>query len=159
MSISAANVVPNLTLRRSITADELKRLEEPAVIREYHGFDSDGESYFVFTIAGFLDGQNIATMLGGCTVGGDAIVIHAETQVTADYMATLGLEDTINALNTEDEKIIDALAAQARLKTVGAVERLTLATKPDSEKSDQFEADTAKLVTLRGDDIVLASGH
>lgn len=157
--IAAANVVPNFTLRRSIHASDLKHLQEPAVIREHHGFDSDGESYFVYTVGGWLNGENIAGMLGGATIGGDVIVIHANDQATADAMAGMGLDDTINALHNEDGLILDALAAQARLKTIGAVDRLTMATKPNSEKSDQFVEDTDKLRVLVGDDLVLAAGH
>jgi hypothetical protein len=159
MSIAAANVSPNFALRRVIHANDLKRLQEPAVIREHHGFDSDGESYFVYTVAGWLDGQNIAGMMGGATIGGDVIVIHARDEATADAMAGLGLEDTINALHQEDERIADAMAAQNRLRTVGAVERLNLATKPNADKSDAFVEDVDKLRVLVGDDIVMTSGH
>lgn len=155
MSIAAANVKPDLILNPRIEADDLKRLEQPLVYPEYHGFDGDGVEFYVFTIGGWLDGRHVER----CTVGGDGIIVNADSQVNANYMAILGLEDTINFLNTEENIRLDALAAQARLKTVGAIDRLTLAAKPDSEKSDQFEQDIAKLTVLRGDDIILASGH
>lgn len=155
MSIAAANVAPNFLLNPRIEADDLKRLMNPLVFFEHSGRDADGVPFFAYTVGGWLDGKQVSR----CTVGGDVILINADDKVTADYMAILGLEDTINAMHSEDTLIIDALAAQARLKTVGAVDRLTLATKPDSEKSDQFEQDIAKLNVLRGDDIILASGH
>lgn len=157
--ISAADVLPNFLLRRKITADDLKRLVDPVVIFEHHGLDDDGTPFYVYTVAGYLDGENIATMLGGATVGGDVIVINALDRASADYMACLGLEDTINALAVEDDRLIDALAAQARLKTVGALDRLELAMLPDSQKPDAFIEDSAKLRPLVGDDIVLATGH
>lgn len=153
--IAAANVAPNFLLNPRIEAGDLKRLTNPRVFPEHHGFDADGVPFYAYTVGGWLDGQPVSR----CTVGGDVILINADDQVTADYMAILGLEDTINAMNAEDTRVLDALAAQARLKTVGAIERLELATKPDSEKSDQFEEDIAKLNVLRGDDIILASGH
>lgn len=157
--IAASDCVPNFALRRNIPASDLKDVQEPAVLFEHHGFDSDGESYFVYTLGGWLNGENICTMLGGATVGGDVIVIHADDRFTADAMAVMGLEDTINALHTEDERLIDALAAQERLKTVGALDRLELAMKPDSEKPDSFILDQAKLRPLVGDDLILAAGH
>ncbi len=157
--IAAANVIPNFLLRRSIHASDLLRLQDPAVIREYSSFDENGEPYFAYTVAGFLDGENIAGMMGGATVGGDVIVISAPDQATADYMAGLGLEDTINALAREDEQVIDALAAKARLQSLNPIARLDLSMASDANRSEAFEADIAKIRPLVGDDIILASGH
>lgn len=153
--IAAANVAPNFLLYPKITADDLKRLSEPVVFPEYHGFDADGESFYAFTVGGWLDGRQIAR----ATVGGDVIILHADSQTAANYMAVLGLEATIEELLDEDRKHLDALAAQARLKTVGALERLDLAIKPDAEKSPAFERDMAKVRTLVGDDLILSQGH
>jgi aspartate 1-decarboxylase len=82
MSIAAENIAPAFHTRRSINAADLKRLQDPAVIFEGERADSDGERFYTYTVAGWLDGQNIASMQGGATVGGDVIVIHAQT-VTA----------------------------------------------------------------------------
>jgi hypothetical protein len=159
MSIAADSVTPAYHLRRSITAEELKRLQEPAVIFEQERRDDDGELFFTYTVAGWLDGVNVATMQGGATVGGEVILIHASDRESADLMAGMGLQDTIDELNREQERHLDALAAQARLETVNPVRRLELATAPDSEKSPEFVEDSMRIRELRGDDIVLAAGQ
>lgn len=156
MSIAADNVVPAFHLRRSITAQELRRLQEPAVIFECQRQDSDGVPFYVYTVAGWLDGQNIATMQGGATIGGDTILVHADSRDQADAIAGLGLQDTIDALNREEEAHLDALAAQARLASVNPIRRLELATA--TEKNPEFVADSEAIRKLRGDDIVLAAG-
>lgn len=156
--IEAANVVVDLSGRRSLTIDELKRLQEPAAIFEYEGRDSDGVPHYVYTVAGWLDGRNVATMQGGCLVGGDAMVIHADSRAHADYLAADGLGTTLNALDGEDERYIEAQAALARLATVGVVDRVNLATKPDADKSDAFVSDVDAIRPLIGDDIILATG-
>lgn len=157
MQIQSANVAPDFSLRRQIHAQDLRKLEEPAVIFEHHGIDSDGASFYVYTVAGWLDGQNIFSDQGGATIGGDVIVIHADTRQDADDMAGLGLQDTINALENEDAAMLDALAAQARLDSVSALERLDLAIRKD--KSDAYVEDIDKIRPLIGDDIILAAGH
>jgi hypothetical protein len=154
--IAAANTAPAFHTRPSIAAQDLRRLQEPAVIFEGERRDDNGELAFLYTVAGWLDGQNIATMQGGCTVGGDVIVIHARTRDEADLIAGLGLQDTIDALNREEERHIDALAAQARLASVNPIRRLDLATA--EQKNPEFVADQAAIRVLRGDDIVLAAG-
>lgn len=156
MSIPADSVLPAFHLRRSITAQELRRLQEPVVIFEAERSDSDGVTHYLYTVAGWLDGANIATMQGGATVGGDVIVIHADSREQADAMAGIGLADTIDALNREEEATLDALAAQARLDSVNPVRRLELATA--AEKNPEFVADSQAIRSLRGDDILLAAG-
>jgi hypothetical protein len=156
MSIAADTVAPAFHLRRSIAAADLKRLQEPAVIFEGERSDSDGEHFFTYTVAGWLDGQNIATIQGGATVGGDVIVIHAPDRDNADLMAGMGLQDTIDSLNREEEAHIDALAAKARLESVNPIRRLDLATA--TEKNPEFVSDSEAIRKLRGDDIVLAAG-
>lgn len=158
MSIAAANVAPSFGFRRSIHADDLKRLQDPAVIFEHEGTDSDGARFYLYTVAGWLDGQNIATHEGGATVGGDVIVIHADDRASADAMAGLGLQDTIDGLMRESDAIVDAAVALERLRSVGPIERINQATKPDSDKSDAFVEDATKARRLVGDDIVLAAG-
>ncbi len=157
--IEAANVRVNLAGRRSLTTDELKRLQEPACIFEYCAADTDGEMHYVYTVAGWLDGQNVATVQGGCLVGGEAMVLHALSRDHADYLACDGLGTTINALHSEDERYLDAQAALARLASVGAVDRLDLATAPDADKSEAFVSDVDAIRPLIGDDIILAGGR
>lgn len=157
MQIQSANVAPDFSQRRQIHAQDLLRLQEPAVIFEHHGIDSDDAHYFVYTVAGWLDGENIATIQGGATIGGDVIVIHADKREDADLMAGLGLQDTINAIQHEDEAMLDALAAKARLDSVGAIDRMDMATRKD--KSDAYVEDINKIRPLIGDDIILAGGH
>lgn len=156
--IEAANIVPNLAVRRSLTIEELKRLQEPAAIFEYEGRDSDGVPFYAYTVAGWLDGANVATIQGGCTVGGDAMVIHADSRAHADWLAADGLGTTLTALDGEDAAYIDAQAALARLATVGSVERLNLAIKPNADKSNAFVDDVNAIRPLIGDDIILAAG-
>lgn len=155
MSIAASNVVPSFHLRRKLVADDLRRLQEPAVIFEYASADSDGHPFFAYTVAGWLDGKNVATIEGGCTVGGEVILINASTRAEADDMAALGLDDTINALHTEAANYQKAIEAQARLSTVGALERMRLAQAAPADKSDQFVQDADAIRPLIGDDIVL----
>jgi hypothetical protein len=157
MHIQSANVAPDFSARRQLHAQDLRRLVEPAVIFEHHGIDSDEAHFYVYTVAGWLDGENIATIQGGATIGGDVIVIHADDRDTADFIAGMGLQDTINALENEEAATLDALAAKARLESVGAVERLDLSTR--SDKPDAFVEDIDKIRPLIGDDIILAGGH
>lgn len=158
MSIAAANVAPDFLSRRSISAADLRRLQEPAVIHEGKFHDSDGAPFHVYTVAGWLDGENVFTLQGGATVGGEAIVIPVEDRETADEIAGMGLRDTIDALNAEEVVRIDALAAKARLESVNPLRRMDLATAPDSEKNPEFVADSEAIRKLRGDDILLAAG-
>ena len=90
------------------------------------------------------------------TVGGEVIVINADSQEDAALMAGLGLQDTIDAMRHEDAHLIDALAAKARLDSVGAIDRMNEALKPDADKSDQFVEDLQSIRQLVGDDIILA---
>lgn len=151
--------LPAFHLRRSIQAEDLLRLEEPAVIFEGTHTDSDGQVAYLYTVAGWLDGQNIATIQGGATLHGEVILIHADSRAEADAIAGYGLEDTINAMKAEKARHLDALAAQARLATVGKIDRMDLALKPLAERSDRFAEDMAKIRPLIGDDIVLAAGR
>ncbi len=139
---------PDFSSRNDISIEDLARVDEPAVIREFTGFDSDGVRFFVFSVAGWLDGTNVATAEGGCKVGGEMIVITATTQNDADEMASLGLQDTIDAIRAEKAREGAALEALARLETVGLAERLRLAIKAPTERNDAFEADTASMRTL-----------
>jgi hypothetical protein len=83
-------------------------------------------------------------------------VIHAQDRASADLIAGMGLQDTIDGLESEQVQRIDALAAQARLASVNPIRRLELATAP--EKNPEFVADSEAIRKLRGDDIVLAAG-
>lgn len=153
--LTAANVAPSFHLRQRLVADDLKRLDEPCVIFEHFGHDSDGEPFYLYSVGGYLDGQPLQD---GCTVGGDVILIHADSRDQADAMASLGLQDTINALERADDQLLDAAAALGRLGSVGAMGRLEAATKPASDISDTFVRDQAAIRPLIGDDIVLSTG-
>jgi hypothetical protein len=157
MSIAAANVGPDLASRRRITSDDLRRLQDPVPIHEGKFYDDDGHPFHVYTVAGWLDGENIFTPYqGGATIGGDWIVVPVDDRSTADDIACAGLADTIDAANREEEARLDALAAQARLDAVNPVRRLELATA--AEKNPDFVADSEAIRRLRGDDILLAAG-
>lgn len=156
MTIAAANTVPTFHHRQQLVADDLRRIQEPCVIFEHQGQDSDGVDYYLYTVGGWLDGHPLAD---GCTVKGEVILIHASSRAEADVIASLGLEDTINALNAEESLYQDAHAAMARLSSLGAVERMDLATRADCDKSDAFEADAAAIRPLIGDDVILTVGN
>lgn len=156
MSIAAANTAPSFHHRRSLVADDLRRLHDPCVLFEHEGIDSDGVSYWVYTVAGRLDGQRLED---GCTVAGEVILVHGQDRAEADAIACLGLADTITALDGEAAAYIDAQAALARLQSVGPTRVMELAIKPDSDRSDEFERDAALIRPLIGDDIVLAAGR
>lgn len=153
--IAAANVMPNFGHRRSLVADDLRRLQDPVVLFEHQGTDSDGVDFYLYTVAGYLDG---ARLPDGCTVAGEVMLIHADSRQDADALASLGLMDTINALDAEEGMYQEAAAALARLSTVGAVDRIDLATKPASDLSDAFVADRAAIRPLIGDDVILTTG-
>jgi hypothetical protein len=150
-----ADVAPSFHLRQRLVADDLMRLDEPAVIFEHHANDSDGVPFYVYTVAGVLDGQRLQD---GCTVGGEVIIIHADSRDHADAMACMGLQDTIDALHGEGEQLMDAAAALGRLGQIGPVARIEAAMKPASDMSDDFVRDTALIRPLIGDDIVLTTG-
>lgn len=158
MSIAAANTAPAFHLRQKLGAQDLRRLIDPCVIFEHAWLDSDGEQCWAYTVGGILDGQPVGDHQGGCTVGGEVIIVHADERGEADAIASLGLMDTISALDGEEAAHLDALAAKARLESVGAVRRMDLATAAPADKSDQFEADAAAVRALRGDDILLTVG-
>lgn len=133
------------------------RLQEPAVIFEAEHVDNDGARVYIYTVAGWLDGENVASIQGGCTVGGDVILVDAESRVEADAKACLGLEDTINALHNERKRELAAQEALSRLEAAGAARRVEVAAKPDADKSTEFEADMAAIRPLVGDDIILTT--
>lgn len=88
---------PGLEGRLSIEISDLLRLDEPCVIFEADGRDSDGIPFYVYTVGGFLDGQPVGGGFG-VLVGGDAIIIHADSRRAADAMAADGLLATISAI-------------------------------------------------------------
>lgn len=165
--ISTANVIPkppDLSWRHRLVAEDLRRIQEPGVMFEHLGVDSDGVEFYVYTVVGWLDGRKLGmggngNEPGGCTVGGDAIVVKAPTRDEADALACLGLHDTILALDAEEKQYQEAAAALARLSTVSPIERLEQATKPNSDKSDAFVNDVDAIRPLIGDDIVMAAGR
>ena len=157
MSIQAADLAPSFAHHAEIVAADLPRISEPCVILEHSGRDADGAEFHVFTIGGWLDGKPLGNMLGGCTVGGDVIVISGMGAEDAKLVAGLGLQDTIEAEMRAAERYIDAQAALARLASVSPIERMDKAAAAPADKSDAFERDTALIRPLRGDDIVLTT--
>ena len=158
MSIAAANIHPAYYLRQKLAAEDLRRLVEPCVIFEHQWLDDDGEKCWAYTIGGLLNGKAVGDMQGGATVGGEVIIVHADSRGEADAIASLGLMDTINALDSEGAAYVEAQAAKARLAEVGPVRRLELATAAPADMSDQFVEDSQAIRKLRGDDIVLTVG-
>lgn len=157
--IAASNVAPAFHHRQRLVAEDLRRLSDPCVIFEHQGVDSDGERFYVYTIGGWLDGRKLGDFQGGCTVAGEVILINAKSREDADAMASLGLGDTINALDSEEQLYQEASAAQARLASVGPIERLDQAMKPLPDMSDAFVDDVNKIRPLVGDDVLLTTGR
>lgn len=159
MTIQAANTRPSFGHRPKITADQLRHVQEPCVIHEGDFLDDDGVRVHCYTVGGFLDGQPLGGLQGGVTVGGEVILIaDAPSREAADWMASSGLQDTIDGLHGEEADYQEAHAALARLQAAGPMVRIEKATAADADKSDAFEADTDAIRKLRGDDIALAGG-
>ncbi|MCC6530939.1 MAG: hypothetical protein IT531_00180 [Burkholderiales bacterium] len=91
---------PRLEQRLSIEIEDFARLDGPCVIYEGEHRDSDGAIAYVYTVGGMLDGAPVGGAYG-VLVGGDAIIVHAETRGAADAMASDGLLATIEALAQE----------------------------------------------------------
>lgn len=91
----------NFGARRSISMDDVVRIEDPCVLFEGEKVDEEGQRVFIYTVGGWLDGRNIATQAGGCTVAGDVIIISAKDRREADVFASEGLGDTIDMIRAE----------------------------------------------------------
>lgn len=160
MTIAAANVAPSFLGHQQITSDQLRQVQDPCVVFEHHWFDSDGVPCFAYTVGGFLDGQILGDQRGGATIAGQVIIIAERglTRDVADAQAAFGLQETISALNAEEDAYQEAQAALARMSMVSPERRLDLATAKPADKSDEFEEDSAAIRKLRGDDILLSGG-
>ena len=159
MSIQAADVAPSFLHHADIKAADLPRISEPCVVLEHEGVDSDGATFFCFTVGGWLDGKPLGNEHGGCSVGGDVIVISGVgmDREEAKWIASNGLQDSINAMRGEQDRYIEAQVALAKLNSISPERRIDLAIAAPADKSDEFERDTALIRTLRGDDITLSA--
>ena len=156
--LQAHTTRPSFGGRQSIAADDLRQISDPCVIFEADWLDDNGERVYAYTVGGWLNGQPLGGLGGGVTVGGEVMLVHGRTRGDADALASMGLQDTIDALNAEQGAYIDAQAALARLATVGAIDRMDMATANPADTSEQFVHDTQAIRRLRGDDIVLTTG-
>lgn len=91
----------NFGARRSISMGDAVRIEDPCVLYEGEKTDAEGQRVFIYTVGGWLDGRNITTQAGGCTIGGDVIVISAKDRREADVLASEGFGDTIDMIRAE----------------------------------------------------------
>ena len=157
MSIQAADVAPSFLLHDDIKASDLGRISDPCVILEHESVDADGVPFYCFTVGGWMDGKPLGNARGGCTVGGDVIVISGLAREEAKFTASMGLQDTIEGLRGEAERYIEAQAALARLNSVSPAVRVDKAIADPADRSDEFERDTALIRPLRGDDIILSA--
>lgn len=135
---------------------ELAQLDEPAVIFEYSLLRDDAPTQWVYTVAGWLHGQNVATEQGGCTVGGDSIAVFADSRDQADALACEGLDSTISAINDEARVKAQGTLAAARLSAVGGMERLNQALRGDNA---EFHKDMALLKAAGFGDAVNLSAY
>lgn len=99
----------NFECHPDLSLDDLISLTDVAVVCEAERKDADGERFFVYTVAGRLNGQPCVAMdhmrkvVHGCLVEGDAIVVHGKTKAEADWIAMNGLLDTIAMLAAKKE--------------------------------------------------------
>lgn len=139
---TALTAPPDLTERRQIDLKDLTRLDEPVVIFEGNRQREGEPICWIYTIAGWLDGMNVATKEGGCTVGGDAIAVFAETRAEADFLAVSGMDSTIDLVRQQAAREVAALHSAARLAAAGPLGRLNLAMSGDNP---EFHKDVALL--------------
>ena len=117
----------DLSNHPSISWDDLARLDEPSVILEGWHRDSDGVRAYFFTVAGYLDGRQIAVphharrAVLGCKVNGDAMIVHAESAAAAKAMAADGLFDTIEFVRAEQAQRAAEEAEQRRREAADPV--------------------------------------
>lgn len=157
--MQTATIVPSFANRRSIDVQDLPRVNDLCVVFEFDGIDEEGKRYYVYTVGGYLDGRPLGNQLGGVNVGQQQIFIHnATSREHADWLASDGVETTANAQARADRDHEQRLEAQARLASIGALERMRLAQAPASDKSDQFVQDADAIRPLAGDDIILTTG-
>jgi hypothetical protein len=94
----------HLDVHPDITMEQLAGMEEVDTLCEGEFSDSDGVTYWVYTVVGRLNGEMIGAIdhvrrsVHGALVGGDAIIIHARDRKEADWLAAVGLMDTIDAI-------------------------------------------------------------
>jgi hypothetical protein len=92
----------------SIEMTDLIRATDINVICEGEFRDSDGETFWVYTIAGELDGNRIEQLdhvrklILGATVAGDAMIIHGKDRQEADWIAINGVMDSIDTMRKAD---------------------------------------------------------
>ena len=156
--IEAANCHPDYLKRQSITAEQLRHVQDACVVFEHEWRDDDGARCFAYTVGGWLDGKPLGGIQGGVTIGGEVAIVHADSREDADAMAAGGLADTLNGLDREESQYIEAHAALARMESVGAMERMRQGTAAPADASDSFTADALAIRKLRGDDIILTTG-
>lgn len=154
-----ATIVPSFANRASIDVQDLPRVTDLCVVFEFEGTDEEGRAYFVYTVGGWLDGRPLGNHLGGVNVGQQQIFIHnATSRAHADFLAYDGLELSANAQAQADREHQRSLEAQARLASIGALERMRLAQAGPADKSDAFVNDADAIRPLVGDDILLTVG-
>lgn len=91
----------NFECHPEVSLMDLINLSDVGVICEAERKDSDGERFFVYTVAGKLNGQTVAAVdhinkvVHGALIEGDAIIVHGRDRKEADWVALNGLVDTI----------------------------------------------------------------
>ena len=93
----------NLSMRQDLNVEELMALDDPSVLYEGSRKDPEGgPDNHIFTVIGFRNGAAIGDIRGGCTVGGEVIVINSVTDHReARLMAYDGLLETIKLAREE----------------------------------------------------------
>lgn len=100
----------NFECHPDLSLTDLIRITDLDVICEAERKDADGAKFYIYTVAGRLDGQpcvavdHINKCVHGCLVEGDAIIVHGKTRAEADWIALNGVRDTIDMLKFELEQ-------------------------------------------------------
>jgi hypothetical protein len=145
-----ASLARSLSQRSDISVEDLLRLDEPAVLFEMQFDDADGEKTWAYTVAGWLDGRNIATADGGCLIGGQCILVSAKTRPEADEIASAGLADTIRLIAAEEfaKSIAQARPGLADLRANPGLLRAALLN--GGERRPLTQPDNAGIVAIAG---------
>jgi hypothetical protein len=149
--LTAAEVAPSFHMRQRLVAEDLPRLDEPCVIFEHHGRDSDGASFFVYTIGGYLDGRPLLTAAPWAVTSSSSTPTVARTRTPWPRSACRTRSTPCAARTTGSRTPPRRWAGWDR----SPIARMEAATKPASDISDDFVRDSALIRPLIGDDIVL----
>lgn len=101
-----SRVTLELGMHPNIEMTDLLAVENPMPVCEGEFRDADGTPYWLYTVAGFKDGQPIHGMdhqrkcIIGATIGGDVAIVTGKNRKEADWLAGKGLAESIDHMRT-----------------------------------------------------------